>query len=112
MMLLPPWSNFPGGSFVSGPMFLLRGLLCPRVFLPREVSVWGVSVQGGGLCLAGLCPEGLCLGVSVQGISVRENPSDRDHHTLKSGRYAFYWIAFLLIIKCAAGRFHYSKPFK
>ena len=42
--------------------------------------------------MAGLCP----------GASLSERPPQTDTpHTLKSGRYASYWIAFLLIIKCA-----------
>ena len=49
----------------------------------------GVSVQGegslsrGGLCQGGLCPGSLCQG---------------DPRTVKSGRYASYWIAFLYLI--------------
>ena len=36
-------------------------------------------------------------GVSVQRVSFRETPPDRDSHcTVKSGRYASYWNAFLL----------------
>ena len=53
------------------------GCLCP-----------GVSVKGGSLSrglgsLGGLCPGSLCQG---------------DPRTVKSGRYASYWIAFLYLI--------------
>ena len=45
---------------------------------------------------------GLCLSkgsLSIQGVSVRETPPDRDTHTVKSGRYASYWNAFLFILE-------------
>ena len=69
-----------GGSLSGGS--LSRGSLSRRVFVQWE----GGSLSRGG----GWCPRGLCLGVSVQGVSVRETP-----HTVTSGRYASYWNAFL-----------------
>ena len=37
--------------------------------------------------------------LSVQEVSVRETPPDRDTHTVKSGRYASYWNVFLFILE-------------
>ena len=66
-----------GGVFVQGEgVYVQWGGLCPvGGSLSRGVSVQGVSVQEG------LCPGGLCQG---------------DPRTVKSGRYASYWNAFLL----------------
>ena len=64
----------PGGVSVQG-----RGLCPGKGSLSGEgVSVWGgVSVQGS-LSRVGLCPgESLSSGISVQGVSVRENPPVR-----------------------------------
>ena len=77
MMSLPVWLSgpmFPLGREVSvpGPMFLLGGL-CP-----------GASLSGG-VCPGGVCVWGVCL---YQG-----DPQG----TVKSGRYASYWNAFLLV---------------
>ena len=74
----------PGGSLVSGPMFLLG--VCFWSHVPCGVSVWGV-------------------GGSVQGVSVRETPLDRNPPErdpisclVKSGRYTSYSNAFLFEI--------------
>ena len=55
------------------------GCLCPG---------GGVSVKGGSLSREGVCQGGLCPGSLCQG----------DPRTVKSGRYASYWIAFLYLI--------------
>ena len=80
-----PWGFCPEGGLCRGGLCL--GDLCPGGLCPGGSlsSGRGVSVQGGGWC-----PRGLCLGVSVQGVSVRETP-----YTVTSGRYASYWNAFL-----------------
>ena len=87
MMPLPVW--LPGAMFLPG----VRG---GSLFLvPYSFQQMGGSVFGG-VCLyrEGFCPGdgvsvqgGLCLG---EGVSVRETP-----RTVKSGRYASYWNAFL-----------------
>ena len=86
----------PGGSLSGG--FLSRGL-CPVGSLP-----------GGSLSSRGLCP----VGVSVQGVSVQlQTPPPG---TVKSGRYASYWNAFLfkvfiINLKCTISmkNYHYRK---
>ena len=62
----------PGGLCSGG--FLSRGGFCPEEVSVRGISVWGISVQ--------------C-------VSVRENPRQRPCHTVMSGRYASNWNAFL-----------------
>ena len=97
----------------------VQGDLCPGGLCPEGlggVSIWGslcrrVSVQRGlcpgdlclgGLCPGGLCPGGLCLGGlcsggSLSGRSLSRGLSVREtSYTVKSGRYASYWNAFLL----------------
>ena len=72
---------------VSVKRGLCQGVPCPggRSVSGGEGSVSrGVSVQGslfrGVSVQGGLCPEGLC---------------NRDPRTIKTGRYASYWNAFL-----------------
>ena len=91
---------------------LCSGGLCAGGLCLVGVSVQGVYVQGGslsrlvsvqgGLCLGGLCPGDLCPQgdlcagrVSVQGGG---SLSGRPPCMVKSGRYASYWNAFLLLI--------------
>ena len=116
--LWPEGVSVKGVSVQGGVCPGVRGR-CPGRSLSRgisfkQVSVQGVSVQGvsvqGGLCPGGLCPggslsRGLCpgdevslsreslsrgMGVSVQGVSVRETPC-----TVTNGQYESYWNAFL-----------------
>ena len=100
----------PGGGVSALEGYLSRGVSVWGVSVQGQslfrgslswvVSVQGVSVQGGlcpgGLCLGGLCPGGLCLGGSLSG---GEALSWRLRRTVMSGRYAFYWNAFLLFGK-------------
>ena len=77
-----------------------RGGLVILLFLPPGKRSFGegyfflpacVILFTGGLCL---CPEGLCPRGSLskgEGGLCQANPP-----TIKSGRYAFYWNAFLL----------------
>ena len=81
----------------------MEGGLCQGRSLSRGVSVQRVSVQGvsvkGCLCLGDLCPVGFWSSGSLSnGVSVRETPP-----TVKSGQYAFFWNAFLLI-SCSQGQ--------
>ena len=90
MMSLPVWLPGPihipsGGCSVPGPMFLL-GVSVQGAYV-LGVSVQGVSVQ------VGLRPGG----VLVQRVSLRDLP-DRPLCTVKSGRYASYWNAFLFLL--------------
>ena len=59
----------------------VQGSLCPG----GSMSKWGLCPGGGGVFVqeGGLCPRGLCPG--------------RPPSTVKSGRFASYWNAFLLI---------------
>ena len=97
------WGSVQGWGISIWGRGLCPGVLCPRRSLSRgslsrgslskEVSVQGVSIQSG-LCLVGvggLCPR---VGVSVQGGLSPGTP-----RTVKSGRYASYWNAFLFSIK-------------
>ena len=77
---------YPAGS-------LSKGSLCPR----EGLCPWGSL--SGGLCPVGFCPmeflsRGLCLGVSVQGVSVQEDPPTC-RRTVVCGWYAPCWNAFL-----------------
>ena len=110
------------GSLCPGES-LCAGDLCPGRSLSREVPVQGVSVRGslsrevsvqGGLCpgrflsrgsLSGdLCPgRSLSREVSIQGVSFRGSLSrgslpGTPPHTVKGGRNAFYWNAFLFVL--------------
>ena len=67
----------------QGRVFV-QGGLCPGGLCPR------VSVQGG-LCSGCLCPGGLCL----WGLFPGGSPSGRTPVMVKSGRYAYYWNAFV-----------------
>ena len=82
----------------------MKGGLCQGRSLSRGVSVQRVSVQGvsvkGCLCRGDLCPVGFRSSGSLSnGVSVRETPPP----TVKSGQYAFFWNAFLLI-SCFQGQ--------
>ena len=78
----------------------------------------GVPELGGG----GFWPKGsLSRGVSARGglcllVSVKRDLQTETPHTVKSGRYASYWNAFMQI-SCVLplwiiSKIHYSKPFK
>ena len=74
--------SFP--VWLHGPMFLPGGLYAwsnvPSAgSLFMGVSVWGLSARGS------LSRRGLCPGIPL--------------HTVKSGRHASYWNAFLFLLK-------------
>ena len=77
------------GVSVSGSMFLPRGLppgsLCPGGQSLTETPRQRPPGQRPPMDRGGLSREGLCQGV----------PWTETSHTVKSGRYAFYWNAFL-----------------
>ena len=81
---------------------LSRGVTVQGISVQREVSMQGISVQvfvqGVSVWVVsvqGISVHGsLCLGVSVQVVSVWGGQGDPS--TVKKGRYAFYWNAFLL----------------
>ena len=79
--------GFLSGGLCPGGVSVQRGP-CPEGSLSRGVSVWGVSVHGGSLS---------------RGVSVRETP-----RTVKSGRYASYWNAYLLFIALAIVYTHFT----
>ena len=93
---LPPAKRSLGqGNIVTGVCenlcmgegVFVKGGLCPGGSLSRDVSVQRVSVQA----------------VSAWGISVQGGLCQGDPRTVKSGQYAFYWNAFLLI-SCLQGQ--------
>ena len=81
------WCHFLSDYLV--PCSFWEGGLCAWSHVPwgGGLCPGGVSIEGGGHCLGGLCP----------GESLSGRPPDRDplRHTVKSGRYASYWNAFL-----------------
>ena len=103
-----------GGGAVQGVLCLGCVCLCPGGLCLLGSLLRGSLSKGEGLCLGGFCPGGtmsgglcpkslcsggLCWGVSVQGQrSLSRGVSvfvQGDPRTVKSGRYASYWNAFL-----------------
>ena len=92
-MLLPPANEVWGKvMFYTCLSFCSQeGSLSGGVFVRGSLSRESLS---GGLCPMGVSLSNVSLsngGVSVWGVSVREIPC-----TVKRGRYASYWNAFLL----------------
>ena len=78
---------------------------CGKIMFLHLSEIMFTGKVGGGLCPGGPCPGGVsvqgrslstrCL--CLRGVFVQGGLCQGDPHTVKSGRYASYWNAFLFI---------------
>ena len=90
------WVWMAGGMYISGSAWQRWGMSCGKVCIAGVGVVWQGGLRDRGACVTGGLRDrgGACVTGGGGGLCDRGFACKRDGYW--SGRYAFYWNAFLL----------------